>query len=182
MKLNGHSLAEIAEAAGYASTGAASKAISDYLRQSPPEDIEGKRTLERERLEQARLDLRVQYAALVVILNKGHVIVQHGKVVGRFAGYATDPDTGQVMYDNEGKPIAKYDEIEDDDPSIRVLAELRQNVLAQVKVSESLRRLDGLDKPVVIKFENEDELDAEIEALSDQINQNQIAIPPGHPG
>jgi hypothetical protein len=182
MKLDGHSLSEIAVACGYKSTGSASQAISEYLKMSPPQDLEEARTIERLRLESMRLGLLAFQEELLKILHKGHVIVQHGKVVGRFAGYATDPDTGQVLYDNEGKPIAKFDEIEDDDPSIRVLAELRQNILAQAKISESLRRLDGLDKPVVIRFEDEDALDEEIETLVSEMNTHAVNIPPGHPG
>jgi len=183
MKLDGHTLAEIADACGYKSTGSASQAITAYLRLGPPQDIEDKRDLERARLEQSRLELRTLLLALARLLEKTHVIVQHGKVVGRFAGWATDPEDPQtVLRDVEGKPIATYDEIEDDDPAIRILAEMRNNILAQVKVGEALRRLDGLDKPVVIRIEDEDGLDQEIEDLASQINANIIGLPPGHPG
>jgi len=183
MKLDGHTLAEIADACGYKSTGSASQAITAYLRLGPPQDIEDKRDLERARLEQSRLELRTLLLALARLLEKTHVIVQHGKVVGRFAGWATDPEDPQtVLRDGEGKPIATYDEIEDDDPAIRILAEMRNNILAQVKVGEALRRLDGLDKPVVIRIEDEDGLDQEIEDLASQINANIIGLPPGHPG
>jgi len=183
MKLDGHTLAEIAEACGYKSTGSASQAITAYLRLGPPQDIEDKRDLERARLEQSRLELRTLLLALARLLEKTHVIVQHGKVVGRFAGWATDPEDPQtVLRDGEGKPIATYDEIEDDDPAIRILAEMRNNIVAQVKVGEALRRLDGLDKPVVIRIEDEDGLDQEIEDLASQINANIIGLPPGHPG
>lgn len=181
MKLDGHTLAQIAEACGYKSTGSASQAITEYLRMGPPQDIEDKRDLERARLENSRLELRLLYLALANLLAKTHVIVQHGKVVGRFAGWATDPETGRVLLDGDGKPTATYDEIEDDDPAIRILAEMRQNIAQQVKVGEALRRLDGLDKPVVIRIEDEESLDSEIEDLVSQINANAVSLPVGHP-
>jgi|HubBroStandDraft_2_1064218.scaffolds.fasta_scaffold02391_4 hypothetical protein len=183
MKLDGHSLEEIARATGYASTGSASQAITEYLRQSPPQDIEIKREIERRRLDQMRNELLSLRSVLLSILAKTHVIVQHGKVVGRFSGWATDPESGQVLRDAEtGKPIATFDEIEDDDPSIRVLAELRQNIAEQRKVSESLRRLDGLDQPVRIKIEDDEGLDDEIESLMAELNQQLAGPPVGHEG
>src|SRR5580692_11128838 len=97
MKLDGHSLEEIARATGYASTGSASQAITEYLRQSPPQDIEIKREIERRRLDQMRNELLSLRSVLLSILAKTHVIVQHGKVVGRFSGWATDPESGQVL-------------------------------------------------------------------------------------
>lgn len=181
MKLDGHTLAEIAAACGYKSTGSASQAITAYLRLGPPQDVEDKRDLERARLERSRLELRMLYLSLATLLAKTHVVVQHGKVVGRFAGWATDPDTGRVMLDNDGKPVATFDEIEDDEPAIKILAEMRQNLMAQVKVGEALRRLDGLDKPVVIRIEDEDSLDQEIEDLVGQINANAVSLPVRHP-
>jgi hypothetical protein len=182
MKLDGHTLAEIAEACGYKSTGSASQAITAYWRLGPPQDVEDKRDLERARLERSRLELRILFVHLSQLLEKTHVIVQHGKVVGRFAGWATDPEDPQtVLRDGEGKPVATYEEIEDDDPAIRLLAEMRQNILAQLKVGEALRRLDGLDKPVVIKIEDDDGLDQEIEELVAQLNSTRLVMPPGHP-
>lgn len=183
MKLDGYSLSQIARAVGYASTGAASAAITEYLKSSPPEDLQEARAIERLRLESMRLGLVAFQEELLKILHKGHVVIQHGKVVGRFAGWKTDPDDPQiVLRDADDKPIPTWDEIEDDDPSIRVLAELRQNMIAQKNISESLRRLDGLDKPVVIRIEDEDGLDEEIETLVGQLNDNLVGPPLGHEG
>ena len=183
MKLDGHTLAEIADACGYKSTGSASQAITEYLRQSPPQDVEDKRDLERARLEGMRADLRRAQGALMELLSHSHVIVQHGKIVGRFAGWATDPDDPQTLLrDSEGKLVPTYEEIPDDDPAIRILGEIRQNIVAQEKISESLRRLDGLNKPVVVRIEDEAGLDQEIETLVGALNKNAVSLPPGHEG
>lgn len=182
-RLDGYNLHEIMEIAGYASTGAASNAIDQWFKANPPEDIERKRDIERQRLEAMRRDLLGMRKGLLELLAKAHVVIQHGKVVGRFAGWKTDPDDPQVvMRDADDKPIPTFDEIEDDDPSIRIYAELRQNVAAQVRVSESLRKLDGMDKPIVIKIEDEDGLDEEIEQLVEQLNENLVGPPLGHEG
>lgn len=183
MKLDGYPLWEIAAAAGYASTGAASNAISEFLKQSPPEDIEQKRATERIRLERLLTELRLCSIVLGKLLAKTHVVVQHGKIVGRFAGWATDPETGRVLKDADEKPIATFEEVEDDEPSVRILAELRANIAEQRKISESLRRLDGLDKPVRIRIEDdESEIDQEIEDLVSELGRQTLPAPEGHEG
>lgn len=181
-KLDGHPLWKCAQLAGYSNEASAATAIREYLRQHPPDDIEDKREIERQRLGQMRIDLLALRKSLLVLLARTHVVIQHGKVVGRFAGWAADPETGEVYHDADNKPIPTFEEIEDDDPSIRILAELRQNVAEQRKVSESLRRLDGMDAPVKIKFEDEDGLDEEIEQLVAELNASLAGPPPGHPG
>ena len=182
-KLDGHTLAECAAIAGYTSTGSASQAISEYLRQNAPQDIEDKRDVERARLERLILRLVGLQNELLRLLKNRHVIVQHGKVVGRFTGWMTDPENpGQLMLGTDGKPIATTEEIEDDEPAVRIIAELRANVAEQRKVSESLRRLDGLDKPVRIEISDSDEVDAEIEELVEALMRQPGDVPEGHAG
>lgn len=182
-KLDGHTLAECAAIAGYSSTGAASQAISEYLRSNPPQDIEAKRDLERMRLERLLLRLVGLQNELLRLLGNRHVVIQHGKVVGRFAGWMTDPENpSQLMRGSDGKPIATVEEIEDDEPAVRIIAELRANVAEQRKVSESLRRLDGLDKPVVIQVEDVTSIDAEIDELMAGLVMNNQGVPERHPG
>lgn len=183
MKLDGHTLQDIVAAGLYTSTGSASQAISEYLRQAPPEDIQDKREVERLRLESMRHGLLVLRLELMKILTRRHVVVQHGKVVGRFAGWQTDPENPAVLLrDNDGKPIATYEEVEDDEPSIRVIAELRQNTAELRKISESLRRLGGLDAPVRIRIEDDEGIDEEIEGLVNELLSNQTGPPAGHDG
>jgi hypothetical protein len=177
-RLDGHPLWKCAQLAGYSNEASAATAIREYFAGKPPEDIEQKRAIERERLEDLRAGLIVLRDELFLILKRGHVVIQHGKVVGRFTGWATDPETHQVLHDGQGKPIATYDEIEDDEPSIRVIAELRANTAELRKVSESLRRLDGLDEPKRIKIEDADGVDDEIEALVSELNSHLLQGPP----
>lgn len=74
------------------------------------------------------------------VMDARHYHVAGGKVVTRIVEYATD-DAGNVLLDDEGNPKAKkIEELLDDAP---VLAAVDR----ALKISESTRRLLGLDKP-----------------------------------
>ena len=169
MRVHGHTWQEIADAVGYSAPANAYKAVDQYFAKvTPTPDIDHYRVQENLKLDELEKQLWG-------IINRGHVVIQHGKIVGRFAGWATDPSTGEVLTDKDDKPIATYDEIEDDEPVLRAVAQLLQVYARRAK-------LNGLDKPIVIKFENEDELDDEIEELVAGLNANLVGPPPGHEG
>lgn len=166
--VKGYDWDAVAILAGYSSRGSACQAVNEYLRGYPVEELEEWRSLENLKLN--RLEREVWK-----VLDAEHVVIQHGKIVGRFAGYATDPETHEVLRDNDGKPIATYDEVTDHDPALRAVAQL-------LRIYERRAKLNGLDAPVVIRVEDEEGLDTEIETLMGQLNQNLVSVPEGHEG
>ena len=68
--------------------------------------------------------LDAQEAAVWEVLRTRHITVSQGKIVGRFTGFAKDPDTGAVFRDLDDKPIPLYEEIEDDAPVLAAVDRL----------------------------------------------------------
>jgi hypothetical protein len=106
-------------------------------------------------VEEAKLDAAEQ--AVWEVLRRRHITVQHGKIVGRFTGFAKDPDTGAVFRDADDKPIPVYEELEDDQPTLQAVDRL-------VRIAERRARLRGYDAPA--KVEVSDARRAAIEALA----------------
>jgi len=170
-RLDGHTLSECAEIAGYASTGAASAAISEYLKRYPAEDVEERRAIERMRLESLIVEA-------TEILRRRHVVVNAKGIVGQWSSRIRRDETGEFMYvqDREGnyRPVYEFEPLEDDDPALRAIVVIKQ-------LSESLRKLLGLDSPVRIELDN-GEVDQEIRDLVAAMQEQPIAIPEGHEG
>jgi hypothetical protein len=88
---------------------------------------------------------RLEYALTRVheVMNRKHYYVAGGKVATRIVEYLTD-DEGNIKLDDEGNPLAKkVEELVDDAP---ILAAVDR----AIKISESTRRLLGLDKPTKV--------------------------------
>lgn len=165
--LDGMPFVEIARQMGI-SKQRVSKMWQDALK-----DIEAPAVEEMRRRENLRYD-RMEMV-LLEILRRRHVVISQGKIVGRYAGVARDPDTNEVIRTEDGKPVLVWDEVGDDDPAIRTCAQL-------IKLWERRAKLNGLDMPVRIKIEDESKLDEEIEGLLSDINQAQIGPGQEHPG
>lgn len=85
----------------------------------------------------------------VLVNEPSYIVAPNGKV-------AVHPMTGEPLVDNSEK---------------------RQNLMALVKASESLRKLMGTDVPTRQKVEHTTELDAEIERLMEQLRGDGLARP-----
>jgi hypothetical protein len=109
-------------------------------------------------IEQAKLDA-VEQAAWKV-LRARHITVQQGKIVGKFAGFALVPDTGEVFYNDDGKPIPLFEEIEDDAPVLQAIDRI-------LKIADRRAKLTGLDAPT--KVDVSDERRAEIEKYAAEL-------------
>jgi DNA-binding CsgD family transcriptional regulator len=109
-------------------------------------------------LELAKLDLLEQAAWRV--LRARHITVQHGKIVGKYAGPARVPETGELVRDEDGKPIPVYEEIEDDAPILNAIDRL-------VRIAARRATLTGMDAPT--RIEVDDARRAEIERLAAEL-------------
>lgn len=133
LRRDGHSFEAIAAALGYATKGAAHRAVQRALLAIVREPAEDLRTLELERLDYL-------YLKVLKILEKRHIVIQHGKVVT-----------------HEGVPV------EDDAPTLSAVAHL-------LKIQERRAKLLGLDAPKQIEVLTLDTVQAEIRRLEQTLN------------
>lgn len=109
-------------------------------------------------IEMLKLDALEQAAWHV--LRTRHITVQQGKIVGKFTGFATVPDTGEVYRGDDGKPVPLFEELEDDAPVLAAIDRL-------IKIAERRSRLKGLDAPT--RVEVDDARRAQIEAYAAEL-------------
>lgn len=138
----------------------------DYLRalEQLQADQHGQAHLARAR-ELAKLDQMEQ--AVWVVLRARHITVQHGKIVGRFTGFARDPDTGETYREADGQPIPVYEEIVDDAPVLAAVDRL-------VRIAVRRATLTGMDAPV--KVEVSDATDQAIRALAAELASGRVGV------
>lgn len=167
MRTEGYTWQQIADELGWSNPGNAHRAVASYFANYPVPDADELRQQENEKLDDLERAVRA-------VLQREHVVIQHGKVVGRFMGWMTDDD-GQVITGNDGKPVAKLEEIVDDEPILKAVAQL-------LRIAERRAKLNGIDRPIVVRIEDEGALDSEIEELFGALKTNEVTTPPGHPG
>lgn len=161
--VEGHDWAEVARIAGYASTGSAHTAVMEYLKQNPSPEAEQWREVELLKLNDLEREARA-------ILKRQHVVVNQGKIVGRYTGRIMRDEEGQPIEDHNGKVVWEIEELLDDGPALQAIRELRA-------ISESRRKLLGVDATAKAEVESS-ELDAEIAELVDALN---LGGPPSVP-
>jgi hypothetical protein len=170
--VEGHNWQEVASIAGYASTGSAHTAVMEYLKQNPSQDADELRKIENLKLNDLERETRK-------ILQRLHIVINTKGIVGRYTGRIMRDESGDLMYteDSQGRtrPVYEIEELQDDDPALRAIATL-------LRIYERRSKLNGTDRPVVIKFEDEDGLDEEIEGLIEALQHNQTGIPKEHDG
>ena len=137
LKLKGYSYDQLVTLVGYPTRAAAAMDISRALK-------------ERQKARDAAADAYVEaeisrLEALLTrvheVMDSRHYYVANGKVAVRITKYATD-DAGNILLDEDSNPLAEQvEELVDDGP---VLAAVDR----AIKISESLRKLQGLDKQV----------------------------------
>ncbi len=89
-------------------------------------------------IELAKLD--VLERAVTAVLEREHLMVSHGRIVSRRTDQVQQRD-GQDVIDVDGNPVYIWEELKDDSPVLAAADRL-------VKISESRRKLMGLDSPV----------------------------------
>jgi DNA-binding CsgD family transcriptional regulator len=128
---------------------------------------------EARRAELAKLDALEQ--AAWEVLRRRHIIVQQGRIAGRFTGqYRRDPETRELLRDDLGKPIPVLEEIEDDQPVLAAIDRLE-------RIAARRARLLGLDAPV--KVEVDDARLAAIRRIAERLAARRVGdMEPGGAG
>jgi len=111
---------------------AARKMVQRALHETLAEPAEALRQLELEKLD-------VWESAVMRVLEREHLMVSHGRIVSRRTDQIEQRDGADVI-DIDGNPVYIWEPLADDSPVLAAADRL-------VKISESRRKLLGLDSP-----------------------------------
>jgi hypothetical protein len=165
LRAKGRSLQAIADELGFASRGHAHDAIQRAFTALPAEGAEDAKALDL-----ARIDRLIE--AAWGVLERQHVTVSQGKIVGRFTGFAKHPDTGETFHDDAGEPIPLYEELDDDAPVLAAIDRIERLTARRAKIF-------GYDAPTRSRVEviTRDMVEDEIMKLEAELGERA-----GHPG
>lgn len=133
LRAQGMSYQAIADAMGWEAKSTAYRAVARALKDTLGEAPDEVRQLELERLDEL-------WRKAYEVMNRDHLTVQHGKVVGRRVGIERHDD-GIEKLDHDGKTIPIYEDLLDDGPVLNAIDRL-------LRIQERRARLLGLDVPV----------------------------------
>jgi len=161
LRAKGWTFQRIADELGYASRAKAKEGVDRAIAEVPSEAVE-----EAKRIDLERIDRLI--AAAWEVLERKHVTVSQGRIVGRFAGFAKDPDTGETVRNADGEPMPLYDELEDDAPVLNAIDRLEKLIARRGKIL-------GYEAPSRSRIEviTEDAVDAELRRLEQEIAERE---------
>jgi hypothetical protein len=168
LRAKGRTFDQIAAEMSYASRGKAYEAVMRAYADIPYEQVE-----EARRLDLERLDRLIEQAWAV--MEREHVTVSQGRVVGKQTGWKRDPDTGETLRDSEGQPIPEYTDILDDGPLLAAIREIRGLLERRAKII-------GYEAPARHEVLTIDAIDAEIRDLKKQLAESPADVPTDHEG
>jgi hypothetical protein len=168
LRAKGRTFDQIAGEMGYASRGKAYEAVMRAYADIPYEQVE-----EARRLDLERLDRLIEQAWAV--MEREHVTVSQGRVVGKQTGFQRDPDTGEVLRDSDNQPIPEYEDILDDGPLLAAIREIRGLLERRAKII-------GYEAPARFEHLTIDAIDAEIRMLKAEMGELPAEVPAGHEG
>jgi hypothetical protein len=156
LRARGRTFEAIAREMRYSSRAKAYEAVMRAYADIPYEGAE-----EARRLDLERIDRLIEHAWAV--MEREHLTVSNGRVVGKRTGWERDEVTGEVLHDADGAPIPQYEDILDDGPALAAIRELRG-------LLERRAKMIGYDAPTRHEVLTIDAIDAEIRALRAQLN------------
>lgn len=127
LRAKGASYGRIAAELSFASRGHAYDAVTRALHDTAYEGAEDDKLLDLQ-----RIDRLIEQAW--AILEREHVTVSHGHIVGKQVGWQRDPGTGEVLRDGDGAPLALYEDILDDGPTAVAIREIRMLLERRAKI------------------------------------------------
>jgi hypothetical protein len=157
LRAKGRTFDQIAREMRYSSRAKAYEAVMRAYADIPYEGAE-----EARRLDLERIDRLIEQAWAV--MEREHLTVSNGRVVGKRTGWERDEVTGEVLHDADGAPIPMYEDILDDGPALAAIRELRG-------LLERRAKMIGYDAPTRHEVLTIDAIDAEIRALRAQMNK-----------
>lgn len=160
LRSKGASFDRIAAELGFASRGHAHDAVRRALRDVPYEDAD-----EDKRLDLERINRLIEH--LWAVMERDHLTVSQGRVVGKLIGVERDTD-GSVVYDQDGKAIPVFEDVLDDGPGVQAAREIRALLERRAKIV-------GYDAPVKTRIEviTEDAVDAECKKIEMEIRERE---------
>lgn len=164
----GRTFEAIARELGFASRAKAFEAVQRAFADIPYEAVE-----EARRLDLERIDRMIEHCWAV--MEREHLTVSQGRVVGKRTGWERDEATGEVLHDADGAPIPMYEDILDDGPGMVAVREIRG-------LLERRAKMTGYDAATKFEHLTIDAIDAEIRMLKAEMGELPPAAPAGHPG
>ena len=157
LRAKGRTFDQIAAEMDYSSRAKAYEAVMRAYADIPYEQVE-----EARRLDLERLDRLIEQAWAV--MEREHLTVSNGRVVGKRTGWERDEVTGEILRDGEGAPIPEYEDILDDGPLLAAVREIRGLLERRAKII-------GYEAPQKHEVLTIDAIDAEIRALKAQLDE-----------
>jgi hypothetical protein len=160
LRAKGRTFDAIAREMRFSSRAKAYEAVMRAYADIPYEGAE-----EARRLDLERIDRLIEQAWAV--MEREHLTVSQGRVVGKRTGWEKDEVTGEVLRDADGAAIGQYEDIPDDGPALAAIRELRG-------LLERRARIIGYDAPAKSRIEviTEEAVDAELAAVARQVAEN----------
>ena len=168
LRAKGRTFDQIAADMDYSSRAKAYEAVMRAYADIPYEQVE-----EARRLDLERLDRLIEQAWAV--MEREHVTVSQGRVVGKQTGFQHDPDTGDVLRDSDNQPIPEYADILDDGPLLAAIREIRGLLERRAKII-------GYEAPARHEVLTIDAIDAEIRDLKKQLAEAPAELSAEHDG
>ncbi|HMH94004.1 MAG TPA: hypothetical protein VK586_23360, partial [Streptosporangiaceae bacterium] len=139
LRAKGRTFDQIAREMRFSSRAKAYEAVMRAYADIPYEGAE-----EARRLDLERIDRLIEHSWAV--MEREHLTVSQGRVVGKRIGWETDAVTGETLHDADGAPIPQYEDILDDGPGMTAVKELRALV-------ERRAKMIGYDAPARSRIE-----------------------------
>jgi hypothetical protein len=155
LRARGRTFEEIAAELGMANRSQAYKAVQRAFAAIPYEQVEEARRLDLERIDRL-------IAHCWAVMEREHLTVSMGKVVGKRVGWERDEATGEVLHDADGAPIGKYEDVLDDGPALAAIREIRG-------LLERRAKMTGYDASTKHEVITMDAMEAEIRKLEAEI-------------
>lgn len=133
LRAKGRTYEEIAAELGMASRAKAYEAVQRAFAAIPYEETEEARRLDFERIDRL-------IAHCWDVMERDHLTVSQGRVVGKRVGWERDEVTGELLRDADGELIGVYEDILDDGPGMTAVREIRG-------LLERRSKMTGYDAP-----------------------------------
>lgn len=156
----GYTFDAIAAELGMASRAKAYEAVQRAFAAIPYEQVEEARRLDLERIDRL-------IAHCWAVMEREHVTVSQGRIVGKRVGWERDEATGELLFDGDGAPIPVFEDLLDDGPGMTAVREIRG-------LLERRARMTGYDAPARARIEVVD--DDVARALADEMEREIAAL------
>jgi P27 family predicted phage terminase small subunit len=163
LRARGRTFDQIAAELRFSGRAKAYEAVQRAYAAIPYEAVE-----EARRLDLERIDRLIEHCWAV--MEREHLTVSQGRIVGKRTGWERDEATGEVLRDADGELIPVFEDILDDGPGMTAVREIRG-------LLERRARITGYDAPAKSRVEviTADMVESQIADLESQLARNDPA-------